>query len=937
MSLFDSFTVPKWQHSDPQVRKQAIEQLVDEEVLLELVKSDPAATVQSAALSRINNPATLDALIETLPPALQPQARSQRLRQLLPQADHLAQIDDDTTLLRIASLTDRDELAAAAVAQISDIEIRMQAAKHHPLAKVRLTAARGVRDIGLLHELMLAARDHDRGVYRHCKKLVDEHNALQQLEAEQQEKIRQLGQQIKELAESFNSLDQQSHYQGLKLQWQAINPLASPGQRESVQGDFALCAGRLASLSASKAAAEQTEAERVNASQEFQAVIDELEQIDGGAETPQDNAAIQQLNLALDGLQQRWQAAMAVTKAAPGQEASFKDLMERWRLLLITARGLPGKTVRLEKTVQEAAGIDSTDYDAVQHLLEGSGKLIASLPWPERKAHGLPAALARMHEARARLLSQFSTLGKNQQKYIAQTQACIETLRTRLDENHTREADRSLSAVRRALKSLPPPQRQKFEQILKPLAARLNEAHDWQGFAIEPKKLELCASMAALIGSQEDVEMLALKIQSLQDEWKQIGALPHAHEQALWLQFKAAADEAWKPCKAAFSAQAKLQRENFKRRMELVKQLADYDARMAWPGDADSTALAVVTEPAPAPDWHKVQKTLDAARAAFSTIKPVNPRDERNSQKAFREICDRIYAHIKEEYERNIARKTELAAQAEILTTATDLPAAIEAAKKLQREWKMVGLTPVAADRKLWKAFRAACDTVFTRLDEQRVQNQAGMEAQVKQAGDLRDQARGLLAAQGDEQVLNLHKALAELKQQFTQLALPPAVQQRLLKDFQAMEHQARDSAAAFRSRQEAASWNHLQKKMRACALKHSDAGQATSLWQNAGALPRDIDASALEAWWQQGPPGGTDEQMREACIALEVLAEVESPAADKKARMNYQMRRLAAGMRGEKPVPGQARLDCINQFIALRPSNDWLDRFFSALNASQK
>jgi hypothetical protein len=124
---------------------------------------------------------------------------------------------------------------------------------------------------------------------------------------------------------------------------------------------------------------------------------------------------------------------------------------------------------------------------------------------------------------------------------------------------------------------------------------------------------------------------------------------------------------------------------------------------------------------------------------------------------------------------------------------------------------------------------------------------------------------------------------------------------------------------------------------MRACALKHSDAGQATSLWQNAGTLPRGIDASALDAWWQHGPSGGTDEQQREACIALEVLSEVESPAADKKARMNYQMRRLAAGMRGEKPVPGQARLDCINQFIALHPSSDWLDRFCSTLNIVKK
>jgi hypothetical protein len=389
MSLFDSFTAPKWQHSDPQVRALAIEQLEDEEVLLDQVKSDPAATVQSAALSRINNPATLDTLIETLPPALQCQARSQRLQQLLPHPDQLPQIDDDATLLRIASLADRDELAAAAVAQIRNIEVRMHAATHHPLAKVRLNAARGIQDIGLLNELMLAARDHDRGVYRHCKKLVDEHNALQQKEAEQQEKIRLLSQKIMELTEAIDSLEYQSPLQGLKLQWQVIEPLASPGQREAVQADFALCAARLASLSASRAATEQTEAERVNARREFQALIGELEQLDGTAATSQDQASLQQLEQVLDGLQQRWQAAMAVTRAAPAQEANFKKTMERWRLMLNTAQALPKKTARLGKTVQEAECIDATDYDALQHKLQQQ-ETHRFPAWPEGETHGLP-------------------------------------------------------------------------------------------------------------------------------------------------------------------------------------------------------------------------------------------------------------------------------------------------------------------------------------------------------------------------------------------------------------------------------------------------------------------------------------------------------------------------------------------------------------------
>jgi hypothetical protein len=51
---------------------------------------------------------------------------------------------------------------------------------------------------------------------------------------------------------------------------------------------------------------------------------------------------------------------------------------------------------------------------------------------------------------------------------------------------------------------------------------------------------------------------------------------------------------------------------------------------------------------------------------------------------------------------------------------------------------------------------------------------------------------------------------------------------------------------------------------------------------------------------------------------------------------MNFQMRRLAAGMRGEKPEPGAARLNSINAFIGLRPSLPWLERFCKAMNADQ-
>jgi hypothetical protein len=67
---------------------------------------------------------------------------------------------------------------------------------------------------------------------------------------------------------------------------------------------------------------------------------------------------------------------------------------------------------------------------------------------------------------------------------------------------------------------------------------------------------------------------------------------------------------------------------------------------------------------------------------------------------------------------------------------------------------------------------------------------------------------------------------------------------------------------------------------------------------------------------------------LREACIALEILGEIESPAEDKKARMNYQMKRLVEGMGGQQVQAENALQVCINDFIALYPSSGWAERF---------
>jgi len=179
----------------------------------------------------------------------------------------------------------------------------------------------------------------------------------------------------------------------------------------------------------------------------------------------------------------------------------------------------------------------------------------------------------------------------------------------------------------------------------------------------------------------------------------------------------------------------------------------------------------------------------------------------------------------------------------------------------------------------MWKEFRKTCDAIFARLGEER--NQRNAEA----------------------------RARAEERQ---------------------ARERARAEAAAERKRHAEEQWQRLVDRMQACALKPDDPDKAAALWGDDGDLPKGIDGEALEAWWNEGSGIPDEDACRTACIAIEVLAGVDSPPEDKDARMAYQMQRLVEGMGSGAVDKGEQRLRLINRFLGLR-ADAWTARFIGS------
>ena len=77
-----------------------------------------------------------------------------------------------------------------------------------------------------------------------------------------------------------------------------------------------------------------------------------------------------------------------------------------------------------------------------------------------------------------------------------------------------------------------------------------------------------------------------------------------------------------------------------------------------------------------------------------------------------------FFAGLKDRQTENLERKTQLCIEAEALKDSTDWKNTTDQLKKLQEEWKTIGPVPKRHADKIWKRFRAACDTFFDHKNE---------------------------------------------------------------------------------------------------------------------------------------------------------------------------------------------------------------------------
>ena len=221
-------------------------------------------------------------------------------------------------------------------------------------------------------------------------------------------------------------------------------------------------------------------------------------------------------------------------------------------------------------------------------------------------------------------------------------------------------------------------------------------------------KIVLCEKAEELL-DEKSMAKAFTTLQKLHEDWKEIGPVPQDKKDEIWERFKAATDK--------INA---IRREHYSKIQE--EQNANLETKTALCEKAEEL---LAEEYNTVGVWQKKSTELSELFKVWKTVGPAGKKQNEEIWNRFKTSMDtffsrkkEFFASLKDKQTENLERKINLCIEAEALQESTEWKKATEQFKRIQEEWKTIGPVPKRHSDKVWKRFRAACDTFFGRKAE---------------------------------------------------------------------------------------------------------------------------------------------------------------------------------------------------------------------------
>lgn len=223
------------------------------------------------------------------------------------------------------------------------------------------------------------------------------------------------------------------------------------------------------------------------------------------------------------------------------------------------------------------------------------------------------------------------------------------------------------------------------------------------------KKQSIIEQIVAISNDPDNINRQFTKVQQLQQEFKEVGAVPPTHETEIWKQYQQANEKFYDVLKV----NKELRDYDFKKNLEIKQQLC-----------AEAEKLDEVEDVVTA--YKKLQELHDTWRETGPVAKEI--REEiwerfKNASSVIRKKHQAFFEERKSKEKENADAKTALCEKIEAISTdSLKTYAAWDDATKqiiaLQEEWKKLGFASVKVNKQLFARFRKSCDEFFAQKAE---------------------------------------------------------------------------------------------------------------------------------------------------------------------------------------------------------------------------
>lgn len=265
----------------------------------------------------------------------------------------------------------------------------------------------------------------------------------------------------------------------------------------------------------------------------------------------------------------------------------------------------------------------------------------------------------------------------------------------------------------------------------------------------------------------------------LTNEWNEIGPTYKEKWEGIRDEFWDAHHAIFNKIKDFYKTQKEKQKDNLEKKQALVSKLKEINN---YNITSDKS-------------WKKHTKIVIDLQKEWRSIgfapKSDNERiwgEFKSAADAFFNAKSAFYLKVKEVYDQNKEKKEKLVAKAESLVDSTDLRQTAQMLTNLQKEWRTIGSAHHRDEQRLWKKFRAACNSFFENKKNQQKQDTVEQKENLEKKFALIEKIKSVAPAENEKDSL---AAIDELIKEFNQIGFVPMNQkQKVAVDYKNAIHQ---------------------------------------------------------------------------------------------------------------------------------------------------